>query len=463
MNDLYYNKYLKYKNKYLDLKHGGQGKYVPPHARNTFYIEINQKIFHPISFECKFIDKLLENGYEQTKNKSIAKIVYLSDTYSFPQRKKDELEWDYDRKKNIYLHQFSRIQWINLLWGYFKEIVADKIKFHEYFKETLKEYFINWNQIKRKNREDDISKIKFNEGESKILKASNSYKSIGTIVVKNIQEIKDHIIYYDTNPLIGTGINKYEKEPLINRLAPLYAKDWIVEDLIKQDTINSRPFFIRVHILVICKYKDGKKIIKVYISNKHPYIIQRTDKECKYLSHECIDTIVGSHLLHTGGGHDSIINEDGNRVIYNFKENPYWPQNKPDNYDNTYIENINLEMLIIFKKIFSDKLIKDINPDFNSPNGFEIFGCDVSLVGKKIKLHEINRYTGLILQAPFIEDIIKVLKNEESFSNFDLLPEIEEKRKPLNIAKRDLKKFPLDNKQSNAPFLDKPYKISSLL
>jgi hypothetical protein len=120
MNDLYYNKYLKYKNKYLELKYGG----LVPYNYRKFYIDTNETITHPIYFKCEFISKLTESGYQQTNYKTIAAIVYLSGNFSFPQRKKEEDINIYRKRKKEYINQYPRIKWINLLWGDFKDIIT---------------------------------------------------------------------------------------------------------------------------------------------------------------------------------------------------------------------------------------------------------------------------------------------------------------------------------------------------
>jgi len=412
MNDLYYNKYLKYKQKYLDLKHGGQGHYIPPHLRN-YYIDI--KNVKPVYFKDNLALKLNENKFKST-DKDKAAIVFLFDYDKYPQRKKDELEWNFKRRRDLYQNQFRNIKWINSLWGNFKDKIINKVTFHEYFKDKLdlQKYIIPWNIIRNENKDEDISKIIFKDTELKILKASNGYYGYGTVIVNNELDARNNI-------------NKYEKEPLVyyeHNGQKLFAKDWIIEDLIQQDKIEGRPFFLRVHILVISKLIEAKKVLNVYISNKQPYLVQTKDCKDGYLSQKCIDNTVGAHLekKYLGGGIGAYIDVFGNEVMYDFNSNPVFPKYLPDTYNNEDIDDVNKQMNDLFSKIFNKENISKLKPEFNSPNGFEIFGCDVSLVNKKVKLHEINNRTGLLLQAPFIEDIVKIVSNnEESIMNFNNL------------------------------------------
>jgi len=427
MNDLYYNKYLKYKNKYLELKHGGlvppkSGVYIPPHRLNplpipkkiyNFYIYINPIAYDDIYFKDPLCEKLIENGHIESESK-VASFVYLHGYDQYPQMTKSESKEDFKKRVKEYREQFPSIEWINLLWGEHKDIITNKVKFPEYFGDKLKKYLSPWDIIREKDkgRNEDICKIKFKEGTPRLLKPSNSYRSKGTKVVYNQKDITDHIEEYDSKLLYPAPY-----------LYPAHANNWIVEDIISQDKINERNFFIRVHILVILSNKQ----IKVYISNKHPFFIQKKEiKECPdgFLSNECIDNDVGSNLyipINRGGGPGVNIDKNGKNVIYNFDDNPYWPKNYPDGYNEKDIKDVDTQIYDMFKIIFSDKKINDLKPDYKSPNGFHIYGCDVSLQNKNIILHEINRRTGLIHQAPFIEDIMDIINNKDSFRNFNKL------------------------------------------
>ena len=408
----YYDKYLKYKNKYLNLKYGGQPKYNPPHLRpfeKNYYIDIKKELFLDVSFKDKFVSDFNAAGYNNTP-KELASIVYIYGNDKYPKIRLGETRKEFIIRKMEHLTQFPHVQMINVLYGEFKEIITNKVKLHEYFREnqTIQKYLIPWRTIKKETRSQDISKITFSKGESKVLKSENGYRSMGTIIVKNKEDILRHLEKYDQVPIIYSS----------DRNTWITTNNWIIENFVNQDKIEGRKFFIRVHILVISR--RGKN--EVYISNKHPYSIMKKESSDEFLSHNNIDNIVGSHLskYEGRGGSGNAMRDinDTKYIIYNLNENPYWPKDLPDNYDDKDKIKINKDLIELFVNIFSDNKLKELIPDFKSPNGFEIFGCDISFESKEVKLHEINRRAGLILQPIFIEDIIKIVRHENNFNNF---------------------------------------------
>jgi hypothetical protein len=413
MNELvpnYYNKYLKYKNKYLNLKYGGEPKYIPPAHRSfakNYYVYIRENLFLDLSFKDKLISNLESNGFNSS-SKENASIVYIYGQEQYPSQKENESLEEYFKRKHDYITQFKHINMINMLYGEFKEIITFKVRFHEYFKnKVIKKYMAPWIIIKKETRYEDISKIKFSKGEKKVLKANNGYKSMGTILVENREEICKHIEFYDINPLY---INEEQTEIL-------RASDWILENFINQDKIEGRKFYIRVHILVISRHGH----IKVYISNVHPYGIMKIGLTDPFLSFQNVDNVVGAHLSKyskKGGGFGTEEEADGTKVIYDIDRNPHWPKDLPDGYNTNNVLRIDNDLKELFSNMFSDPKVSKLKPDFNSPNGFEIFGSDVSFENKKVMFHEINRRTGLVLQAPFIDDIMKIYKYEEDFKYF---------------------------------------------
>jgi hypothetical protein len=418
MNQLisnYKNKYLKYKKKYLDLKYGGSPKYIPPHLRQfekNYYVNIKEGLLLDLYFKDKLVADLNLAGYNSS-SKTDASMVYIYGQDEYPKKNKDESEMTFMKRKIEHQTQFPNVQMINILWGDYKEIITNKVKFHEYFKDNtnIQKYITPWISIKKETRLEDISKIKFSERECYVLKAENGYKSWGTILVKNTQEILEQIEKYDKRYLVSNR----EHTQVVN------TDDWLVENYIKQDTIEGRKFFMRVHILVV--FLNGK--FNVYISNKHPYSIIKVEaKDEPFLSQGNVDDIEGSHLLKyngNGGGGSNYKDRGGNSVIYNLDKNAHWPKDLPDGYNDIDKLRINENLNELFTNIFSNDKLRYLKPDFKSPNGFENFGCDVSFENKKVILHEINRRTGLLLQAPFIADIIKIYKHEDDFNNFSKL------------------------------------------
>ena len=407
ISNYYKNKYLKYKNKYLDLKYGGSPKYILPYHRpflNNYYVYIKKDLYLDLSFKDKLVANLNSAGYNSS-SKELASIVFIYGHEEYPKKNDGESNEAFRIRMNEHKTQFKHVQMINTLWGNFKEIITYKLKFHEYFKDNriIQKYITPWSSIKKETRNEDISKIIFEKDEFKVLKAENGYKSFGTIIVKNKEDILKHIEKYDHKPLI---VNREKNKSV-------FTDNWILENFINQDKIEGRKFFIRVHILVIVRYGHTK----VYISNLHPYGIMKIGSTDIFLSLSNIDIVVGSHLSKyssKNGGGFGTEQEDGTKVIYDQDRNPYWPKDLPDEYNDIDKLRINENLNELFINIFSDEKVSKLTPDFNSPNGFEIFGCDVSFENKKVRLHEINRRTGLELQVPFIEDMINIYKYDDN-------------------------------------------------
>ena len=411
MNELiskYKDKYFKYKNKYLNLKYGGQSKYRPISLRTfskNYYVNIRSELILDVYFKDKLVSTLESNGYKLS-SKEDASVVFIYGQDRYPKQNEGETSKEFEERKRQHETQFTHIYMINMLYGEFKEIITNKVRFHEYFKynKIIQKYLIPWVTIKKDSIDKDILKVVFTKDEFKVLKAENGYRSMGTILVNNREEIRNHISFYNNNPLF---FNVQQNQALL-------AKNWIVEDYINQDKIEGRKFFIRVYILVI----SSSNHFKVYMSNKHPYNIMKKESKNLLLSNEDIDNRVGANLLiKVGAGQNDLIDIDDKKVIYTFEENPYWPRYLPDGYTKDDILHIDLNLRELFINIFGDNELRRLRPDFNSQRGFEMFGCDVSFVNKEVKLHEMNRRTSLLSQAPFIEDIIKIYKEEDNFDN----------------------------------------------
>ena len=91
----------------MDLKHGGQGHYIPPHLRNYY---IDTKNVKPVYFKDNLALKLNENKFRSSE-KDKAAIIFLFDYDKYPQRKKDELEWNFKRRRDLYQNQFRNIKY----------------------------------------------------------------------------------------------------------------------------------------------------------------------------------------------------------------------------------------------------------------------------------------------------------------------------------------------------------------
>jgi glutathione synthase/RimK-type ligase-like ATP-grasp enzyme len=205
----YYEKYVKYKTKYLSIKEklnqlGGGTK--------TFYVDVNED-----EFQNTMVKILKEKGYTERK-KFPVDFIFLSGDSAFFRNK-------FDTKKS---------KWFNNLYGKSKLEITNKIALHKKFGDE--DFFIKAIYL---NSDEPIPD--FDESNIKILKPLNGYQGMGIRIVKTKKEVEEWI---KENP-------KY--------------KNWILEDyLIDPDLKDGYKFHFRVYVLV--KITQSKKV-EVYISD----------------------------------------------------------------------------------------------------------------------------------------------------------------------------------------------------
>jgi len=499
----YREKYLKYKNKYLKLKYGGDNAYVnnqyrdfsvlksteKPEIKNQFQVrdfsglkstdkpKINNNLqfrdfsgLKPIKnyyiniklksdfFSKELARKLDENGFHKIEKnnpsdkyeKVNAEIIFVYNHDRWPVKQINESHADFKIRIDRYLGQFPNVEWVDSIWGDYKEVITYKLNFHKRFGIELNKYLAPWKGIEYINKHEindlDISKVSFSENPRKIIKANNGYKRFGTKVFEKTdtfgdeqlrQGIRENINYFNDDLLRDVPVSETQGEPL-------KPNGWIVEDYIDTDkTKDNRSFFIRVHILVVCRRGNrnpyGKSENTVYISKRQPYLIMKDTDECRHNPelYDCVDDKEGSHVINIiGGNRGRVIDENNKEVLFKFEKNPSWPDLTPDKlvnnnspykiynetvYTSSDIKSINNQILDIVRIVFNKKYIEDIRPNYNSLNAYEIFGLDISFKNKNVILHEINRRTGLTLIAPFIDDLVSLMNNKLPTKEFDLL------------------------------------------
>jgi len=448
MNDLYYNKYLKYKQKYLELKYGGQPFYVPPHRRNPSGIDAekwNKRESSPpnwgafnkkpdnrnprpiaktyiiwtdddynsdtkvkkinIHFKNKLSKLLDDRSYlgltDPNRTNSPATFVFLHGQKTYPITEKE---------KRDYLNQFKSALYINRLYGEYMNRITRKGALQRMIPE-LNKYYAPYKIITKSTPDAELEKIFSTGSKYKIIKAETSHSGLGTKIIQNITEIKEYLITPQKIEFDNVSIEPTE---------------WIVEDYMETARIENRLFYMRVYVIIV-KLKDKNPVI--YMSNKHPYFISKTselDPECNNEDpsknkniQDCTDRLEGAHLPDSyfrGGGDGGEEDEKGDSIPYDLKKNVYYPKNLPNDFNNDQIKEINNQLKEIILTIFGNKGIKDIKVDRFIKNGYEMYGLDISILKSgSLLLHEINYRTGLPHFLPYIEDLIKIIldnKNE---------------------------------------------------
>jgi len=478
MNDLYYNKYLKYKQKYLDLKYGGQPFYVPPHARNSQPIAIKESPISaaPILYGEKGVyvppharnpsgidaekwtkrESSPPNWGAFNKKQDNRNPLPIAKTYTILSY--DDILSNIKEMKNIHFKNklsklledrgYSRIPY-NLIKNYSpatfifvhdqKTYPVTKKEIHDYFNQFKSALYINrlygdyMNRITRKGKLQKmfpelkeyfapyriITKSTPDAELEKIFSTGSKYKIIKAETSHSglgTKIIKNitEIKEYLTTP-VKIEFNNVKIEPT----------EWIVEDYMETTRIENRLFYMRVYVIIV-KLKDTNPVI--YMSNKHPYFISKTselDPECNNEDpslnkniQDCTDRLEGSHLPDSyfrGGYTGNTYNMDGNSIPYDIKKNAFYPKNLPDGFSNDQIIKINKQLDEIILTIFGNKGIKEIKVDRFIENGYEMYGLDLSILKSEVLLlHEINYRTGLPHFLPYIEDLIKIILDNKN-------------------------------------------------
>jgi len=216
---MFYEKYLKYKSKYLELKYTQDGG--NPRVK-TYYVNMGDK-----DFEKKVIDELEKKKFIKGTEPPYS-LIFVTHEAAF--------------QKNMFDTKKSSM--INLLRGESKELLTNKVELHKMFNDSdfmKKALFINTQDLgKVKNQLKDLDE------KMMILKPLKGYKGKG---IKIVYDKDQALIWFKEN-------NEYV--------------DWILEDYIqKPDLIDGYKFHLRTYIVVIAR---KKKDVQVYVSFKKFYV-----------------------------------------------------------------------------------------------------------------------------------------------------------------------------------------------
>jgi hypothetical protein len=143
--------------------------------------------------------KLDENGFHKIEKnnpsdkyeKVNAEIIFVYNHDRWPVKQINESHTEFKIKIDRYLGQFPNVEWIDSIWGAYKEVITYKLNFHKRFGFELNKYLAPWKGIEYINKHEinelDISKVSFSENSRKIIKANNGYKRFGTKVFEKTQ------------------------------------------------------------------------------------------------------------------------------------------------------------------------------------------------------------------------------------------------------------------------------------
>ena len=242
-------------------------------------------------------------------------------------------------------------KWINLLYGNSKTEICNKILLNKKFEKSdfiIASSFLNIN----------TSIPDLNETTIKILKPLNGFSGSGIKIVKTKNDI-----------------NSWLKE---NQKY----KEWIIQDYLQNPNLkDGKKFHLRILIVVIA---ERNKPIEVYIYNKKFYILAKE----KYINGDWQNKNI----------HDTHF-RDNKMTIF--------PEEYPDSWTDTDINTSITDMYNLFKKVFENQ--NEFYPEWNSINGFEIFGADVLFSNKKPYLLEINSKIALSENSNIISNLIDVI------------------------------------------------------
>lgn len=354
MNDIYYNKYIKYKLKYINLKNnnlinnqnGGSKRKKNKFSYRRQLISNNKTFFVKTDydeFDTEMINQLIEKGYKKSTNYPVD-FIFLQGESSY------------------YRNRFNsnRSNWISLLHGNSKAEISNKILLHKRFENS--DFIINAHYINSDNKVEEI-----NVGDKiKILKPLNGFAGSGITIVKTKEEVIEWL-NNETN-------KKY--------------KEWVLEDyIVNPDLKDGYKFHFRV-IILIKVVKDKKP--EVFISHQKYYVkALEKYKKSNWLNKNIHDT----HY------------KPGKIITF--------PEELPDNWNAYDAKKSINDMHGIIKMIFNNQ--NDFQSEWNAINGFELFGADFIFENKKPYLLEINAKMSLKGRISIIPGIIEtVLENKEN-------------------------------------------------
>lgn len=330
-----------------------------------YFIKNNKFYLNPIG-----MDKFNENDriilFQTTFNNQIYQI--LKNTYNLEYRKTMPVDFifiyaEYVYDQNKFNSKNSRM--ISLLSGYSKYKLTDKINFTKLF---IKEPFIYNSKIINRDYID-----KNNEKFIKIIKPDNGFDYRGIKIVKTNEEIQEYLKNADA---------KYN--------------NFILQDYIqKPDLYNKLKFYLRVNIMV--RYINN--VVNVYL--------------CKY-------------SVYRLAYENFTLSDFDNKNIHKptFYLPLIYPINKPDNYTDIDIKNINFKIINYIKIIFKNNLI--FKPAWNALNGFELFGLDMTFSNKQPYFFELNEKMGettyshnSICIPNYIKSILELTYFEQNYDKYN--------------------------------------------
>ena len=387
MNDLfYYDKYLKYKQKYINLKFGGVVEYIGKY----FNVSTNNIEFST-ALELELIKKKLikKNIKNQTKNKFFNDYpVYFNFISGEATATKNLENNDFDKKRTKY-NIDGNCEWLNILKGLSKQIICDKyilcykFKDHKFIKNS--DFIYNETLLDNTTINTNLNCITSNDAKIRILKpGANSFRGKGIKIINTID--KD---------LATKEIKTWLSNP-----ENIDYKKWILQDyILNPDLLEGYKFHIRVIILVIAGKEKPTPISKVYMCKNINYAI----------AHE-------PYHLNDLSDLDQFNNKNIHDTHYNEKKPHTFPDKLPDGWTPEEIPKILKDIEEIISIIYDGQ--NRFFPDWNAKNGYELFGADIIYENKQPYLLEINSDMGLASnQSVIIPKLLDIVLDNNFIGN----------------------------------------------